>query len=71
MDEENIPRDLASEEGDKPITSLEPPDGGLNAWLTVLGASLVASATFGCAFRRKSCSTRAPSRESETVPMMH
>ncbi|KAJ7911847.1 hypothetical protein B0H13DRAFT_2327979 [Mycena leptocephala] len=47
MDEENIPRDLASEEGDKPITSLEPPDGGLNAWLTVLGASLVASATFG------------------------
>ncbi|KAJ6549590.1 major facilitator superfamily domain-containing protein [Mycena vulgaris] len=30
-----------------PPVSAEPPDGGLDAWLTVLGASLVSVATFG------------------------
>ncbi|KAJ7174135.1 major facilitator superfamily domain-containing protein [Mycena crocata] len=29
------------------IASAEPPDGGLDAWLTILGSSLVALATFG------------------------
>ncbi|KAF7348053.1 Monocarboxylate permease-like protein [Mycena sanguinolenta] len=32
---------------EKPAISAEPPDGGLDAWLTVLGCSLVALATFG------------------------
>lgn len=31
----------------KPKVSAEPPDGGLDAWLTILGVSLVALATFG------------------------
>ncbi|KAJ6530944.1 major facilitator superfamily domain-containing protein [Mycena vulgaris] len=32
---------------DKLLVSAEPPDGGLDAWLSILGASLVALATFG------------------------
>jgi hypothetical protein len=33
-----------------PVVLGEPPDGGLDAWLTVLGSSLVALSTFGCVF---------------------
>ncbi|KAJ7923776.1 major facilitator superfamily domain-containing protein [Mycena leptocephala] len=42
------PSDVESGVGGKPLALIsEPPDGGLDAWLTVLGASLVALATFG------------------------
>jgi hypothetical protein len=47
INEKHLPRDLESG-GNSLKTSSEPPDGGLDAWLTVLGTSLVALATFGC-----------------------
>ncbi|KAJ7615662.1 major facilitator superfamily domain-containing protein [Mycena polygramma] len=50
LNDKNLTRDVElGEEVEevKPLALSEPPDGGLDAWLTVLGASMVALATFG------------------------
>jgi hypothetical protein len=48
MDEKNgLPTEVETEVANKPPSAPPPPDGGLDAWLTILGTSLVALATFG------------------------
>ncbi|KAJ7785268.1 major facilitator superfamily domain-containing protein [Mycena maculata] len=45
--EKNSSQDVEMGQPLKPPMAAQPPDGGLDAWLTILGASLVAFATFG------------------------
>ncbi|KAJ7022587.1 major facilitator superfamily domain-containing protein [Mycena alexandri] len=46
-EEKPVGDDLESGGTSKLTSSLEPPDGGLDAWLTILGTSMVSFATFG------------------------
>ncbi|KAJ7456715.1 major facilitator superfamily domain-containing protein [Mycena galericulata] len=46
LEDKNGPQDVEIGVATKPVAG-QPPDGGLAAWLTILGVSLVAFATFG------------------------